>query len=422
MILDPDHIVIGQEIAIGVLAHRERIGGKVGRWVEHELEADRWSAALFSDLCANGGEVAARAGAAKSQSRKICVARALYEMGMIAGRPLPAFAGRWRATMAKEREMVNWGAMARKLWAQGRFWLLGAVVAILVLGWALAPAARGYEMLANSSNRAAPSDRAAGIPVKDVTFDATDGVKLSGWLAVAAPESPTIILVHGFKSTRVSMVPWARYLYGAGYNVLLYDSRGCGASAGWGIGLGATEPNDIIGAVHFLQGYSGLTSKKFGVLGVSLGAGDAILAAAREKALLAVVADSPWADEQPQIARMGSVSRGPLTIPLLPYEPALINTLVGANLGDVSPAKAAEQIGPRALFIITSADDANTTTKPTDQARVYAAAAQPKQQWTVPRGGHVGALFTDPTDYEQRTLSFFAQYVGLPGNAVQAGA
>lgn len=318
--------------------------------------------------------------------------------------------------------MANWGMTARKLWARWRLWLVSAVVAIIVLGWALAPAARGYELLANSANRSAPSHSAAGFPVKDVTFNATDGVKLSGWLAVVSPKSPTIILVHGFKSTRLSMVPWARYLYGAGYNVLLYDSRGCGASAGWGIGLGATEPNDIIGAVHFLQSDSGLTSKKFGVLGVSLGAGDAILAAAREPALLAVVADSPWADEQPQLDRMSSVTRGPLTIPLLPYEPALVNTLTGANLANVSPAQAAAQLNGRALFIITAADDANATTAPADQARIYAAAAQPKQQWIIPHGGHVGALFTDPTDYEQRTLSFFAQYIGLPGNAVQAGA
>jgi dipeptidyl aminopeptidase/acylaminoacyl peptidase len=318
--------------------------------------------------------------------------------------------------------MKGMGATAKRLLARWWGWLVGAALAVVVLGWALTPAARGVELLANSANRAAASASAAGIPVKDIQFRATDGVKLAGWLAIASPKSPTIILVHGFKSTRVSMLPWARFLYQTGYNVLLYDSRGCGASAGWGIGLGATEPDDVIGAVRYLQGYSGLTNKRFGALGVSLGAGDVILAAARESALLAVVADSPWADERPQLDRMGAVKLGPLPIPVLPYEPALVDSLTGAKLEDVSPARAAAQIAPRALFIITSADDANTTTSPADQARIYAAAVQPKLQWIAPHGGHAGALYADPSEYEQRVISFFSQYVGLPANAVTAGA
>jgi pimeloyl-ACP methyl ester carboxylesterase len=204
--------------------------------------------------------------------------------------------------------------------------------------------------------------------------------------------------------------------------VLLYDSRGCGASDGWGIGVGATEPDDITGAVRYLQGLPGLTSKRFGALGVSLGAGDVILAAAREPALLAVIADSPWADERPQLDRMGSLPLGPLAVPALPYEAALVDRLTGARLEDASPASAAARIAPRALLIITSANDANATTTPADQARIFAATAQPKLQWIAPSGGHAGAYFAHTSEYQQRTISFLAQYVGLPAGAVTAGA
>lgn len=304
------------------------------------------------------------------------------------------------------------------VWAR----LVIALAAALALAWALAPAARGVALMANRSGRTAPNARAAGIPVREVHFSATDGVKLAGWLAIASPDSPTIILVHGFKGARVAMLPWARYLYAAGYNVLLYDSRGCGESDGWGIGLGATEPNDLIGAVRYLKGLSVLTNKRFGALGVSLGAGDVILAAAREPALLAVIADSPWADERPQLDRMASLPFGPLAIPALPYEPALVDTLIGARLEDASPARAAAQIAPRALLIITSADDANSTTAPADQARIFAAAAQPKLRWIAPSGGHAGAYFAHTLEYQARTISFLAQYAGLPASAVTAGA
>ncbi|HZC05422.1 MAG TPA: alpha/beta fold hydrolase, partial [Ktedonobacterales bacterium] len=281
--------------------------------------------------------------------------------------------------------------------------------------WALIPAARGVSLVANRTGRVAPSSsHLAGIPVREVHFSASDGVALAGWLAIASPDAPTVILVHGFKSNRLSMLPWARYLYAAGYNVLLYDSRGCGESAGWDIGVGATEPNDIIGATRYLRALPDLRAKRFAALGVSLGAGEVILAAARDPDLRAVIADSPWADEQPQLDRMGSLSLGLLALPLLPYEPALVDALVGARLEDARPVAVAGSITPRALMIITSADDANTTTAPADQQRIFAAASQPKSHWVAPSGGHAGAAYAHPIEYEARTLAFLAQYLGAP--------
>ncbi len=292
--------------------------------------------------------------------------------------------------------------------------ILALGIALLLL-WALIPAARAFSFVANRAGRGAmPTTHVAGIPVREVHFAASDGVALTGWLAIASPDAPTVILVHGFKSNRLSMLPWARYLYAAGYNVLLYDSRGCGQSAGWAIGVGVTEPDDIIGATRYLRTLPDLRDKRFAALGVSLGAGDVVLAAARDPDLSAIIADSPWADENPQIARMGSLPLGPLALPLLPYEPALVDALVGGRLEDARPAVVAGSIAPRALMIITSADDANTTTSPADQQRIFEAASEPKSHWIAPSGGHAGALYAHRAEYEARTLAFLAQYLGTP--------
>ena len=304
-----------------------------------------------------------------------------------------------------------------KLWIHRRrtIVLIGATLALLILlAWSLLPAIRAFTLVYNGNSRAAPSNAQAaraGIPVRDISFAASDGVRLHGWLVVANPHAATIILVHGFKATRVSMLPWARFLYAAGYNVLLFDDRGCGQSDGWGIALGAREADDVIGAVRYLQGRGDLTNKRYGALGVSLGAGIILLAAAREPALVAVVADSAWADERPQLDRMGSVPLGRLALPVLPYEPSLVDALTGARLEDASPQAVIGRIAPRAVFLIHSADDQNTTTPLAGEARLYAAAGQPKQQWIAPSGGHAGALAAHPAEYQQRTLSFFAQYL-----------
>ncbi len=63
----------------------------------------------------------------------------------------------------------------------------------------------------------------------------------------------------------------------------------------------------------------------------------------------------------------------------------------------------------------------NATTTPADQARVFGAAVQPKLQWIPPSGGHASALFAHTTEYQARTISFIAQYAGLPAGAITAG-
>lgn len=290
----------------------------------------------------------------------------------------------------------------------------GALVLLALLVWSLLPAIRAFSLVYNGGARGAPDAAQAtqaGLRVQTVSFTASDGVRLYGWLAIASPNAPTIILVHGFKATRVSMLPWARFLFAAGYNVLLFDDRGCGQSDGWGIGLGATEPNDVIGAARYLESRSDLANKRYGALGVSLGAGVVLLAAAREPALVAVVADSAWADERPQLDRMSSIPVGRFALPVLPYEPALVDALVGARLEAASPNAAIGKIAPRAVFLIHSADDRNTTTPLTGEAQLYAVAGQPKRQWIAPSGGHAGALAAHPAEYQQRVLAFFAQYL-----------
>lgn len=298
-----------------------------------------------------------------------------------------------------------------------------AALALVVLAWALAPALRGVTLVATDLRRSAPSDaeaHAAGLSVQDVEFRATDGTRLAGWLALTSPQAPTVILVHGFKASRVQMLPYARFLASAGYNVLLYDSRGCAASDGWRITLGAHEPDDVLAAVRYLAGRADLTTKRFGALGISLGAGIVLLAGAREPKLAAVVADSAWADEHAQIERMSNIPIGRLAVPVLPYEPALVNALVGADLRQVSPLAAISAIAPRAVLLIHSADDANATTPLSGERALYAAAGQPKQEWIAPSGGHIGALSAHTAEYQQRVLAFFATYLGQSARAIGA--
>ncbi|HEV2661623.1 MAG TPA: alpha/beta hydrolase [Ktedonobacteraceae bacterium] len=290
-------------------------------------------------------------------------------------------------------------AIVRKIWPY--------LLMVVLVGWILYPGFDAFVQLANPFNRSTPNMVTSHLPVHEVHFRAVDGVQLAGWLVIASPRAPTIILVHGSRGSRVDMLPWAQFLYDAGYNVLLYDNRGCGESEGWNTTLGAREPDDVLGAVHYLQQRSDLLLKQYGALGISLGAGVVLLAAAHEAALKAVVADSAWVDEHTVINGMSHVG----LLPLLPYEPALVDHMIGAHLEDVSPLHAISLISPRAVLLIHSADDANRNTPLAGERQLYAQARAPKEQWIAPNGGHVGAIDAYYHEYTSHVLSFFATFL-----------
>jgi uncharacterized protein len=279
---------------------------------------------------------------------------------------------------------------------------------LLLLAWVVAPAARAYQLVAGrSSDPAAPQD----LLVEDVRFKAGADTELlqksgelAGWTIHSVHGAPAVVLVHGFKSSREEMLPWARFLHDAGYNVLLFDTRGCGKSGGATVGLGATEPRDISLAVELARDQFGTTN--FAVLGISLGAGAAILAAANDPDISAVVADSAWTDQDLQLSRLSFLPLGPIRLPLPPYGIAAVNVLVGADVSRARPLEAIGAISPRPLLLIHSADDDNATTPVEGARQLFAAAGEPKDLWVAPRGGHVGAINAFPDEYRARVLAF----------------
>ena len=285
---------------------------------------------------------------------------------------------------------------------------VAAVTAVAILiAWLGAPIARAYLLVAGRpSDPAAPIDLA----VESVDFSRGDGVNLNGWLVRSAVGQPAVVLVHGFKGSREEMLPWARFLHAAGYNVVLFDSRGCGKSGGATVGLGATESRDGFAAASLAR--DRFLTDRVAVLGISLGAGAAILAAADDPGINAVIADSAWTDQDLQLSRLSFVPLGPLRLPLPPYGIAAVDAIVGARVEDARPIDAIARISPRPLLLIHSADDDNATTPVDGARRLFAAAGEPKELWIAQHGGHVGAINAFPDEYRARVLAFLRGALG----------
>lgn len=287
--------------------------------------------------------------------------------------------------------------------------LLTACILILALLWVGLPVLRAFTLVRTGIHGGVPASP-PGLPVRSIHFTASDGVPLEGWFVPASKRSATVILVAGYKSSRESMVPYARFLHAAGYNVLLYDSRGTGQSGG-SFSLGAREVDDVRGAVAYLNRRGDLLIHRYGLLGVSLGAGVVIVAAAHIPPVRATVADSAYTDQSATVNRLDSLDVGPIAIPLAPDGPWVVDQLLGVRLAQFSPLKVVRRIAPRGLLLIHSRHDGNPTTPLSGAQTLYRHAGTGASLWIAPRGGHAKALSAQPIEYARRVVRFFRRYL-----------
>jgi dipeptidyl aminopeptidase/acylaminoacyl peptidase len=127
----------------------------------------------------------------------------------------------------------------------------------------------------------------------------SNGVLLKSWFIPANSDEskiPVIIIPHAWSSNSAKMLPVAAQLHKANYHVVLYDTRGHGTSGEDGPVTLLTFVEDIIACVDYVQTRPKVDIKRIGVLGHSIGGSSAIVAAAKDPRIRAVVSCSAFAD------------------------------------------------------------------------------------------------------------------------------
>lgn len=230
-----------------------------------------------------------------------------------------------------------------------------------------------------------------------------------------------IIVVHGIDGPSMEMLPHVSYLYRAGYSVLLYDNRGRGDSDGGFSTLGFLEWRDVLHAVKWMARQEGIDPRKIGLHGLSLGAACVIMAAAENRQIRGVLAESPFLS---MTIMLGHVASKMTRLPSF-FIGGLVRLLLDLSLGTklrmVEPHTAVKAIAPRPLYIIDAEQD---QLFPLDTSRsVYDAAGQPKRFWMVHGAAHANCWHVKPEEYEQRALAFWEEvFASQPSAEAEAEA
>lgn len=257
---------------------------------------------------------------------------------------------------------------------------------------------------ANSTELAPPS----ALAVQSVSFPSRSGSTIRAWLLTGSPGGGAVVLLHGVRGNRSSMVARARFLHRAGYTVLLPDFQAHGESAGSRITFGALESWDAEASLEFVRGCSGV--ERVGMIGVSMGGAAAVLGSGPLRAD-AYVLESVYPSIRQALEDRLGVWLGPLGVLNRLLAAQLIRG-VHAEIGiDEDALRPIDRIGSLGapVFMIAGTHDAYTPLR--ESRALFEHACEPKDFWAVEGARHQDMHAYAGELYEQRVGEFLARHL-----------
>ena len=268
--------------------------------------------------------------------------------------------------------------------------LIVSIATILIAGSALsAPAPQHVGDLPDNLNGSS------------VEFQSNSGSTIHGWYIPGQRGAGAIVLMHGVRSNRLSMVERARFLSHEGYSVLLFDFQAHGESPGDHITFGYLESEDAKAAIDFIR--NAAPGERIGVIGESMG-GAASLLASPPLTVNSMVIEMVYPTINDAVADRLTTHLGRWAKVLSPLLLVQLKPRLGISADNLRPIDHVGKLTMPKLFI-AGANDQHTTLA--ESRKIFEMASEPKEFWVVPGAAHVDLHKAARVEYEQRVVDFF---------------
>jgi len=236
-----------------------------------------------------------------------------------------------------------------------------------------------------------------------VKFSVPGPGQREGWFFPGLLGAPTIVLCHGYGSSRGELLTLVSALQDHQYNVFVFDFVAHGANDGI-TSFGFHEAEEVRAAIDELAKRSDVDPDHFGLWGYNLGAYAALREAETDKRVHALILDSVY-DSPEVMVKIGVEKEGLAGIPLMARSAELSFGWINHKYHGEKPLtwNLDTLAGVPKLFI-EAADDpelAGATQK------MFKLAPEPKEQATIPHGNFVEMEDADKRNYENRIVSYF---------------
>ena len=225
--------------------------------------------------------------------------------------------------------------------------------------------------------------RRAGLPVEQVYFPTADGLVLSGWFLAEPGSESTVVICHGAGANKSNFIDYMRVFRFRGYNSLIFDFRGHGASQGHTCTFGLFEDTDVKAAVDWLKSERATQAQHVYGLGSSMGAMSLARAAAKDNRIEAVVLDSCFASA-PLMAEqhLGANPADRCAAGETPACGPVAAPHAARSFWEIDACEAVAAISPRPILFIQGTED--IIVQPANLDILFGCAKEPKEKWLGP--------------------------------------
>jgi len=237
----------------------------------------------------------------------------------------------------------------------------------------------------------------------EVDFTVPGSGSRRGWFFPGFRGAPTVILLHGYESSRGELLTLVSALQDHQYNVFVFDFAAHGANAGVTT-FGYSEADEVRAAIDILAKRNDVDAARFGLWGYNLGAYAGLREAEKDPRVRALALDSVY-DYPRQMVKIGVEKAGVSGFPFMVKSAQMCFEWMNYQHKNDAPLSAnMPKMGGVPMLFIQAADDPESASITRE---MFLKAPEPREQAVIAHGNFVNLPDEEKREYENRVVIFF---------------